>query len=132
MSELEQELERWRRYVYGTDTQGKSASPGSYKNDLTIVNIRPRFKHFRPPMWKIFMWAYKVEKVTYFTGVYPVGIRTGMEVHSSFHHPADFTFTAHPYHHETIDNIGRTLKEQLEYLTRHHDGTDVPKEKEEP
>lgn len=41
--------------------------------DLLYIQYSPRWKWFRPPMWKIFMWAYKITDATKFINCTPVG-----------------------------------------------------------
>lgn len=42
--------------------------------DMLLINVKPRWKWFRPPLWRIFRWAYKVTKATIYKDCYPVGM----------------------------------------------------------
>lgn len=42
--------------------------------DILVINLKPRWKWFRPPMWKIFRWAYKITSATQYKNCYPVSI----------------------------------------------------------
>ena len=55
MSTVEDTYKQWREDIerIGDDEDGL---------DVTYVILTPRIKWFKPPLWKIFRWAYKIDK----------------------------------------------------------------------
>lgn len=45
--------------------------------DLMFIQYTPRWKWFQPPMWKIFLWAYKIVDARLYKNCVPVGFSEG-------------------------------------------------------
>lgn len=71
--DLDRELENLKAYahwLYGLSGSRKEPEGITF---LHIVYV-PRWKWFKPPMWKIFRWAYKVKEVRRYINVSPTNI----------------------------------------------------------
>lgn len=60
MSSVEDIYKYWREGIRRNIEQiGDDEDDGP---EFTYVVLKPRIKWFKPPLWKIFMWAYKIDK----------------------------------------------------------------------
>lgn len=73
-----------------------------YTADLLYIVAEPRWKWFQPPMWKCFMWAYKIHDAKVFTNIYPSSIETNCQSESCEEFEIKFDCT--PYKNEKVDN----------------------------
>lgn len=74
MSEdLSKLLDEWKKAVESADPNPEPKRTGT---NVTLITYVPRWKWFKPPMWRIFRWAYKVHEITKYTNVYPVAINS--------------------------------------------------------
>lgn len=62
---VEEMLKDWKEYMH--------FDIGTKQDETSFIYIKlaPRIKWFHPPLWKIFMWAYRIEKVTEFKNCHP-------------------------------------------------------------
>lgn len=104
MSIIEKVMENW---VAGVKEDYHDSNKPEKGFDLLYLQVRPRFKHFRPPMWKIFLWAYKVQKKVLFKDCYPTAMS------SSTLNPdkeLEITFNCHPLRNDKVDKIAEKVK----------------------
>ena len=83
----------------------------------TSINIimdtwEPRFNWFRPPMWKIFRWAYK-HHYTKFCNCYPTSIHSSIE-ESYSDNGITLEFNAHKVESPEIEKMANKLKENVD------------------
>ena len=65
--DMEELVKRWKEGIGGDSTE-------SYKGfDMLHIVWYPKWKWFKPPMWKIFKWAFNIDKTLY-TNCYPKAI----------------------------------------------------------
>ncbi len=89
---------------------------GKYTRNILLEEWSPKWKLFRPPMWKIFRWAYNI-KQTLFTGVYPVGCHSTLDVPTK--EPVEVEFTATSYQSEVIDAVVGDMAQYYAKWLRH-------------
>lgn len=108
MNPIEKMLNEW---INGIKEDHIVKCNNDHSMDILHIIYKPRFKHFRPPMWKIFMWAYKVERKTLFKGCYPSSIKSDMDTKVS--KTLDIVFSCNPYHSPEVDKVAEKLKEDF-------------------
>lgn len=69
----------------------------------------PKIKWFKPPMWKIFRWAYNIKKTLY-TGCYPVSISGSSHI-AYPPREVNFEFTSQGYCHQKLEEYTHKLME---------------------
>jgi len=84
----------------------------NYTTNMLLEEWSPKWKRFRPPMWKIFRWAYNIKK-TLFTGVYPIACNSSLNAPMP-PAPIEFAFTATPYHSEAVDAAESNIRQHYE------------------
>lgn len=70
---MKEMFDEWYNYVNSQEEEKEV-----YSSDVYIVTWIPKIKWFRPPMWKIFKWAYRIE-ITKYTNVFPAAINKDKE-----------------------------------------------------
>lgn len=83
--------------------------------DILYISYKHRFKYFRPPMWKIFMWAYKVDRRILFKDCYPKSISTSVEREISME------FKCNPINNDEVDKLADKIKEAFDDGTKTSD-----------
>lgn len=98
-SAMERMLKQWRDAV----AMEEMRNPEPKLFTVEHVVWSPKVKWFRPPMWRIFRWAYNIEVKTY-KNCYLSGIESGtMSVKRYSETP--FTFTASGFNHPAVDKL---------------------------
>lgn len=101
--------------MYNAWLQGVRDSEPDYPHDDGFNMLHelwiPKWKWFKPPMWKIFRWAYNIKRTLY-TGCYPVSMSTGVPT------TTDVSFDYKPYQpgekiSEFIENYKREFPESF-------------------
>lgn len=70
--------------------------------DLLYISCTPRWKWFQPPLWKCFMWAYKIEKQMLFTNAYPKSIKV-VDSKESTQDSLEINFQPSVYNNEKVN-----------------------------
>ena len=63
-------LKNWADRMKENDTNDKKGF------DIICMTLEPKIKWFKPPLWKIFMWAYKVKNSVEYANFYPTSCIT--------------------------------------------------------
>lgn len=101
---IEESLNAWRNAIHEEEQKGNK------QTGFNLIHERwtPKWKWFRPPRWKIFRWAYYIERRLYYN-CYPVSIDTTVDESSDSIHvhqrmtvreispTVDISFTVNPY-----------------------------------
>jgi len=115
MNDVDEAMKKWREGIGYSDSDKQSDD--EYVSDILYLSLKPRWKWFKPPLWRIFMWAYKVDKAMKFTNCYPTSISTDhMEIKAEGIQPVDsieLTFTIPPFKSELIEKKAAELREKF-------------------
>ena len=80
-------------------------SPQNITNNIFIDEWTPKVKWFRPPLWKIFRWAYN-HKYTKISNAYPSSINIETETNETVH---NIEFVANDYSNPAVDQLANNL-----------------------
>ena len=81
MTSVEEMLNKWKKGLsIETENDDNSINDKNGFNML-YISLTPRIKWFKPPLWKIFMWAYKIDKRVLLENCVPVSSSSNMESH---------------------------------------------------
>ena len=69
-------LNEWRK---GLNEETENNEDDGF--DMLYISLTPRIKWFKPPLWKIFMWAYKIDKSVLLKNCVPISSSSDMENH---------------------------------------------------
>ena len=105
MIDIKNMIEMWKKAIKEEGDKPTSA-------DIIIDTWEPRFSWFRPPMWKIFRWAYK-HHYTKFCNCYPTSIHNSIE-ESYSDNSIELEFNAYKVESPEIESMANKLKENID------------------
>lgn len=85
------------------------SDPQDITTDIFIDEWTPKVKWFRPPLWKIFRWAYK-HRYLKLCNCYPVSINTSSNITETVD---DIEFVAVNYNNPAIDKMAKELIDNI-------------------
>ena len=62
MTSVEEMLNEWKKGLSIETENDEEISHNENGFDMLYMSLTPRIKWFKPPLWKIFRWAYKIDK----------------------------------------------------------------------
>ena len=96
------------------DSNGDNKSEKCFS--ILYIQYKPRFKHFRPPLLNIFMWAYKVDRKILLKQCYPSAIKSDIDTNTD--KTLNIEFSCNTYKSQEIDKVAEKLKEAFDDGTK--------------
>lgn len=110
-------MKEWENFI---NKNREGDTEDSYKRDILLHEVEPRFKHFRPPFsikifkWEIsMMWAYRITKATLLKDCYPVGMSI-----SNDDNEIKLDFSCKAYRNDAIDKAADEISSRIENMRK--------------
>lgn len=113
MTSVEEMLNEWKKGLSIETENDEETSHNENGFDMLYMSLTPRIKWFKPPLWKIFMWAYKIDKSVLLKNCFPISSSSsGMETNKT-EFTLEFACNNDFIHSPKIKNAANNLLENI-------------------